>query len=97
LSRIDWLCRQESVGRVGGCDIGRTSPQSPGRSVTEVIRNRSAAKGKTIRRRRPSRSAGRAATRSAPQAAEQTSTAVARGYVRYSELAADRFKDFWRD
>jgi hypothetical protein len=52
------------------------SPSAPGRSMTEVSRNRAGGNGRTMRPRTPSRSASTSAVRSAPQAAEQTIATV---------------------
>ena len=72
-------------------------PQSPGRSITELSRNRSGANGSTTRRRSPRASAAASARRSAPQAAEQTilevySTAADGEYDTSYGLLSEKFK-----
>jgi hypothetical protein len=60
--------KHDEVAGLFGSRNKNMRPQSPGRSTTEVCRNRSRGNGRIMRRRRPRRSASSRARRSAPQA-----------------------------
>ena len=61
------------VASAAATNRSNTGPEFPGRSLTDISRNRFGGNGRTIRRRRPSLSASSSAIKSAPHAAEQTS------------------------
>jgi len=64
------------VASAAATNRSNTGPEFPGRSLTDISRNRFGGNGRTIRRRRPSLSASSSAIKSAPHAAEQTSVSA---------------------
>jgi hypothetical protein len=93
------LVGEESVGRVGGCDHS-VEHRPP---ISRAVGHRG--HSKPLRREGqndpppPTQPFGRLERNQIRAAGRRTNEhrGPLRGHVRYSELAADRFKDFWRD